>query len=621
MKPTTQQRLIIGFLGAIPVVILFLGLGISAFVWESSPYSQPTFEETITLHDVLALEGGFTGASVEGTGDGSLFSKIALFDTTRYSLSLPRESPYETVYLAISQGDLPELVPLDSTLAHTVLDKYQIRSETPNGTIIGFTKATKDIVNSSRMNTLIEDTTFFLTDTQDEYHVYLILDKPSDPNDLYIFEYILEGETESVPEYAVRSITSGKPLRLFIYFGEVLLGTFSSNLGQSFTLLMTLVGISNLSIGSIIMIGVALVLLYLAIAKEVEPVLLVPIAFGAILVNIPLGGIMDLNNQNGILYFFYAAGILTEIFPALIFVGIGAMTDFGPLLENPKLLIFGAAGQFGIFFTLILAMQLQAIGILPVIRAGFDLKEASSIAIIGAADGPSAIYLTSQFAPHILGPVTVCAYSYMALVPIIQTPIIRLMTTHKQRALQMPFESRGVSKRVKIAFPIIVTLLTCFIAPLATPLMGSLMLGNFLRECGVVDRLRFTSENEIANIVTLLLGITIGATMSAEAFLRVQTVVIFLLGIFAFASATFAGLIFGQFMHFISRRQINPMLGACGISAFPMSARVVHAEARKADPDNFLIFHAMGANAGGQIGSVVATGMLLLLIPFFSILF
>ena len=377
-------------------------------------------------------------------------------------------------------------------------------------------------------------------------------------------------------------------------------------------------GIANLTYRQFFMICVGLGLICLAILKEYEPLLLLPIGFGCVLVNLPLAGMME--PGKGILWFIYRYGVLTEAFPIFIFVGIGAMTDFGPLLERPRLLLFGAAGQFGIFFTLIVALQF------------FPLYEASSIAIIGAADGPSAIYVTTQFAPHMLGPITVAAYSYMALVPIIQPPVVRLLTTKRQRQTRMPYEAKTISKPVKIIFPIVVVLITCLIAPLATPLMGSLMLGNLMRESGVVERLSKSAQNEMNNIITLLLGLVIGATMSAEdirtpsgellvrSFLNPDTLMIFGLGLAAFIMATAGGVLLGQLWYVLSRGKINPMVGACGISAFPMSARVVHRLGREEDPENFLIFHAMASNTGGQIGSVTATGILLLLIPQLALL-
>lgn len=382
--------------------------------------------------------------------------------------------------------------------------------------------------------------------------------------------------------------------------------------------------------GQVIMIFIGLGLIYLAITKKYEPLLLLPIGFGCILVNLPLTGLMD--PGEGIIWFIYRYGVLTEAFPVLLFIGIGAMTDFGPLLERPRLLLFGAAGQFGIFFTLIAALQFWVPSIIPLDLTYEEalLREAGSIAIIGAADGPSAIYVTTQFAPHMLGPITVAAYSYMALVPIIQPPIIRALTTKNQRRTRMPSESEKISKPIRTLFPIVVVLITCLIAPLAAPLMGSLMLGNLMRESGVVKRLSKSAQNELNNIITLLLGITIGATMSAQdiyspskellvrSFLHPDTLMIFGLGLVAFIMATAGGILLGQLWYVFSKSKINPMIGACGISAFPMSARVVHHLGRKEDPDNFLIFQAMAANTGGQIGSVTATGILLLLVPLFG---
>ncbi|MFX1252258.1 MAG: sodium ion-translocating decarboxylase subunit beta [Promethearchaeota archaeon] len=381
-------------------------------------------------------------------------------------------------------------------------------------------------------------------------------------------------------------------------------------------------GFAKMTIGNYIMMAIGLGLIYFGIVKEYEPLLLLPIGFGAVLINLP-AGLMNAPTAEepigGFLWYLYQAGIFTEIFPILIFVGIGAMTDFGPLLENPKLLLLGAAGQLGIFLTLMIILLsnpiINAIPLLGLLgMKPFTLYQASSIAIIGAADGPSAIYLTSKFAPELLGPVTVCAYSYMAMVPLIQPPVARRLVPEKYRKIRME-HGKPVSRTTKILFPIIVTLLTCLIAPMAAPLMGSLMLGNFLRESGVVERLSQSAQNEIANIVTLLLGITIGATMTAEAFLEPTTLLIYGAGLFAFIMATTGGIILAWIMYAITGGKINPLVGLCGISAFPMSARVCHALGREADPDNFLIAHAMGANTGGQIGSVAATGVLLLLIP------
>jgi len=357
------------------------------------------------------------------------------------------------------------------------------------------------------------------------------------------------------------------------------------------------------------MIGIGCLLIYLAIKKKYEPLLLLPIGFGAIIVNIPNSGLME---EGGILRVLYDNGIITELFPVLVFVGIGAMTDFGPLLQRPKLLILSAAGQLGIFVSMTFALLV-----------GFNAWEASSIGIIGAMDGPSAIFVTSNFAPHLLGSVAVCAYTYMALVPVIQYPLMKALTTKKEREIRMKYEPARSPQVVKILFPIVVTLVTCTIAPEATPLMGSLMLGNLLRESGVVERLSSTAQNELNNIVTLLLGITIGGTMIAESFLTLSTLQIFGLGLFAFSSAIVAGLILGKLFAIITKHGINPLIGAAGVSAYPMAARAVHRAGREEDPDNFLLMHAVAVNTGGQIASVIAAGAILklvpLLIPFFGL--
>lgn len=356
-------------------------------------------------------------------------------------------------------------------------------------------------------------------------------------------------------------------------------------------------GFTNLTYQQAIMIAVGLLLIYLGTSKGFEPLLLVPIGFGAVLVNIPLAGLMD---EHGVFRVFYNTGILTEIFPILIFVGIGAMIDFTPLLENPRILLLGAAGQFGIFLTLIIALAL-----------GFTKLEAATIGIIGACDGPTTIYFSSKFAPHMLAAVSVAAYSYMSLVPLIQPPIMRLLTSEKERKTMMPAVKRTTSKKVKILFPIVVALITSIIAPMGTPLIGMLMLGNFMRESGVVERLSNMAQNELVNIVTLLLGISIGATMQAENFLRPQTLMIFGLGLVAITLDTATGIMFGKLMRFATRGKFNPLIGAAGISAFPMSARVVQSVGMKANPRNHLLMHAAGANMGGQIGSVMAAAVML----------
>ncbi len=356
-------------------------------------------------------------------------------------------------------------------------------------------------------------------------------------------------------------------------------------------------GFANLHWSNPVMIVVGLVLLYLAIKKDIEPVLLVPIGFGCILVNIPLAGLMD---EGGFLRIIYDAGIITEVFPLLIFVGIGAMTDFGPLMENPKIFLLGAAGQFGIFLTLALALIL-----------GFTQKESVSIGIIGACDGPTAIYVSSQYAPHLLGAISVAAYSYMSLVPIIQPPIMRWLTTKEERMINMGTVKRTVSKTTKLLFPLVVTIIGGLIAPKGLILLGTVMLGNFMRECGVVSRLTRASENEIANIVTLLLGIAIGATMNGKVFITPQTLMVLALGFIAICLDTACGVIFGKILKVVTGGKVNPLIGAAGISAYPMSARVVQKEGQKYNKKNYLLMHAMGANTGGQVGSVLAAAVML----------
>jgi len=348
---------------------------------------------------------------------------------------------------------------------------------------------------------------------------------------------------------------------------------------------------------NVIMLLVGGGLIYLGVKKQVEPLLLVPIGFGCVLVNIPLSELMD---DGGMLRTLYQAGIANELFPLLIFVGIGAMTDFGPLLENPKILLFGAAGQVGIFLTLLLALAL-----------GFPELEAVAIAVIGACDGPTAISVSSQHAPQLLGPISVAAYSYMALVPIIQPPIMRAMTTQKERVVRMGSVKKSVSRQTKLLFPIVVTLVTGLIAPKGLPLMGTIMLGNFMRESGVVARLTHASENEIANIVTLFLGLAIGGTMEGHAFLKQETLAIFGLGFIAIALDTVAGVGFGKLMYLLSGGKINPLIGAAGISAYPIAARVVQQQGQRYDKRNYLLMHAAGANTGGQVGSVVAAAVML----------
>jgi oxaloacetate decarboxylase beta subunit len=346
------------------------------------------------------------------------------------------------------------------------------------------------------------------------------------------------------------------------------------------------------------MMAVGGVLIYLAIAKDYEPVLLLPIGFGAILANLPLTGITD--RQHGLLGILYEFGVATELFPLLIFIGIGAMTDFGPLLAMPKMALLGAAGQLGIFLTLILSLLF-----------GFSLNESASIGIIGAIDGPTAIYVSSKLAPHLLGAIAVTAYSYMSLVPIIQPPVMRLLTTEAERKVRMPYTQHEVSRPVRILFPIVVTIIVSLLAPVASPLIATLMLGNLMRESGAVERLSKAAQNEIANIATLFLGLTIGSTMYGPDFIKIDTLLILSVGLLAFVLDTAGGVLFGKLMYLLSGKKFNPLIGAAGISAFPMSARIVQRLGQEYDFENFLLMHAMGANAAGQLSSVVAGGVVL----------
>lgn len=348
---------------------------------------------------------------------------------------------------------------------------------------------------------------------------------------------------------------------------------------------------------NLVMLAIAGVLIYLGVKKDVEPLLLVPIGFGCLLANIPFGDLME---KEGFLRTIYDMGIANELFPLLIFIGIGAMTDFAPLLENPKILLFGAAGQCGIFVTLLLALAL-----------GFPELQAMAIAIIGACDGPTSIYVASRYAPDMLGPISVAAYSYMALVPIIQPPIMRALTTDKERKTHMPTVKKSVSSNTKLLFPIVVAIVTGLIAPKGLPLMGTIMLGNFMREAGVVSRLCKASENEIANVATLFLGLAVGATMEGHLFLKPATLAIFALGFIAICFDTIIGVLFGKLLYVLSGGRVNPLIGAAGISAYPMAARVVQMQGQRYDKQNFLLMHAMGANTGGQIGSVAAAAVML----------
>ena len=363
-------------------------------------------------------------------------------------------------------------------------------------------------------------------------------------------------------------------------------------------------GITTINIGQVFMMVIGGLLMYLGIKKEYEPTLLVPMGLGTILVNFPGSGVLDQTvgnvTQHGVLDILFRAGIETELFPLLIFIGIGAMIDFGPLLQNPFMLLFGAAAQFGIFFVVVVA-----------VLVGFDIREAASIGIIGAADGPTSIFVANQLAPHLLGAITVAAYSYMALVPIIQPVAIKLVTTKEERKIRMTYHAEGVSKMTKILFPIVITIVAGFIAPIALPLVGFLMFGNLLRECGVLDSLSATAQNELVNIVSILLGITISVKMQAGLFLNVQTLMIILFGLVAFIMDSIGGVIFAKILNLFRKDKINPMIGAAGISAFPMSSRVIQKMATEEDPQNFILMYAVGANVSGQIASVIAGGLLL----------
>ena len=360
----------------------------------------------------------------------------------------------------------------------------------------------------------------------------------------------------------------------------------------------------------IVMYIVGILLIYLAIKKEYEPSLLLPMGFGAILVNLPFSGVLNqtiegIGEVQGIIQWLYDLGIgASEAMPLLLFIGIGAMIDFGPLLSNPKMFLFGAAAQFGIFFAVIVAVML-----------GFDLKDAASIGIIGAADGPTSILVSQVLKSNYIGPIAVAAYSYMELVPIIQPLAIKAVTTKKERQIKMAYTPANVSKGLRIAFPIIVTFIAGFIAPTSVALVGFLMFGNLLRECGVLDSLSESAQKVLANLVTLLLGITISFSMIAEQFVNVQTLIIMGLGLVAFVFDTVAGVFFAKIMNLFTKNKINPMVGAAGISAFPMSARVIQKLGQQEDPQNFLLMHAVGANVSGQIASVLAGGMILNLIP------
>lgn len=373
-----------------------------------------------------------------------------------------------------------------------------------------------------------------------------------------------------------------------------------------------LFGFLHLNWQIVAMLAVGGLLIYLGIAKKIEPVLLIPIGVGILMANIPLSGLRD---DGGFFTLLKRAGIDSELFPLLIFIGIGAMMDFGPFLERPYTIFLGAAAQFGIFGTFLLAYLLGD-GWLHLLD--FSLKDAASIGIIGSADGPTSIYVSTLLGSKYAPAIVVAAYSYMALVPIIQPPIMRLLTTKAERSLKMSAKGRTVSPRAKILFPLVTILLVGLIVPKATPLIGCLMFGNLLRESGVVERLSSAAQNEMANIVTLLLGLTVGGMMGAADFLRVETITIFVMGIIAFALGTAAGLLLGKVICVLSKGKVNPLIGAAGISAFPMSARVVQKMGLEADPHNHLLMQAAGANTAGQIASVVAGGAILTLVPIFG---
>ena len=364
--------------------------------------------------------------------------------------------------------------------------------------------------------------------------------------------------------------------------------------------------VTNLTWQQVVMWVIGGVLIYLAIKKDMEPSLLLPMGFGAILVNLPLSGavtqIYDTGTEEGVIDVLFNAGIANELFPLLLFIGIGAMIDFEPLLTNPKLMIFGAAAQFGILFTLSMAALL-----------GFDLKDAASIAIIGAADGPTSIFVANFLHSKYIGAIMVAAYSYMALVPLVQPPVIRMITSKKERLIRMPYQQRTISKHTKILFPIVITVVTGIVSPRSVALIGFLMFGNLIRVCGVLDSLSETAQKVLSNLVTLLLGITIATKMQAKYFLTKETLLILALGLVAFVFDTIGGVLVAKLINLFlpEGKKINPMIGAAGISAFPMSSRVVHKMGLKEDPQNFLLMHAAGVNVSGQIASVIAGGLIL----------
>ena len=362
-------------------------------------------------------------------------------------------------------------------------------------------------------------------------------------------------------------------------------------------------GFSQLSAGQLVMIGICLGLLYLAVVEQFEPLLLVTIGFGGLLSNIP--GV-EIATGDGLLHLVYMIGIESGAFPLIIFMGVGALTDFGPLLANPKTLFLGAAAQFGIFATLLGAVAFTSLGLMD-----FTIEEAAAIAIIGGADGPTAIYVAGQLAPHLLGAIAVAAYSYMALVPIIQPPITRPLTTEQERQIEM-VQLREVSRTERMVFPLLLLLLIALLLPTAAPLLGMFCFGNFMRECGVVDRLSETTQTQLINIVTIFLGLAVGSKLSADAFLTLDTLSILLLGAVAFGIGTASGVLVAKVMNLLPGTQINPLIGAAGVSAVPMAARVVNRVGLEANHQNFLLMHAMGPNVAGVIGSVVAAGIMIM---------
>ncbi|MCG8510272.1 MAG: sodium ion-translocating decarboxylase subunit beta [Rhodospirillales bacterium] len=368
---------------------------------------------------------------------------------------------------------------------------------------------------------------------------------------------------------------------------------------ETITEILSLTAVPHITWRMLVMWVVVCVLLYLGVARKFEPLLLVPIAFGALLANLPTEGLINLPTEEhaGGLFHYISKGITLEIFPPLIFLGVGALTDFGPLIANPRMLLLGAAAQFGVFATFVGA-----------IFFGFSAAESGAIGIIGGADGPTSIFLANKLAPHLLGPIAVAAYSYMALVPIIQPPIMRLLTTEKERKIRMR-SLRIVSRTEKLVFVLVVTVACILLVPAASALIGMLMLGNFIRECGVAERLSKAAQNEIINVVTIFLGTSVGITMTGETFLQVGTLKILALGIFAFGIATAAGVLMAKLMNLVARKNpINPLIGSAGVSAVPMAARVSQVEGQRADPDNFLLMHAMGPNVAGVIGTAVVAG-------------